>query len=218
MLLIEFPNREVDGKANVKLRFEDYVEKAISETTVFEKQKLVLVVHSIGGLIGLRIAERFQDRIMGFVAIGAAIPKNGNSFVSCLPFPQKIILPILMKIVGPKPPRAAIENGLCNDLNGIQTEAVVQNFTPESKFLYTDKSNSVIPETKKLYVQLTKDNEFPIPVQQKMAENLQCKNIIVLDSGHLPMLGVPEKLAVILNDFIDEVLIDDHANFRIDKK
>lgn len=119
-----------------------------------------------------------------------------------------------MKLAGTKPPKAAIENGLCNDLNETQTQAIVQNFTAESEFLYTDRSKSVVPETKKLYVQLTNDKEFPIAVQKKMADNLECKNISVLESGHLPMLGVPEKLAVLLNEFIDECSEQDRQNLK----
>lgn len=203
-LMIEFPNRNANDKANSKLNFEDYVDKAISDTEKFGKEKLIIVTHSIGGLIGLRIAEHFKDKIIGFVGIGSAIPKNGNSFVSCLPFPQKLIVPLIMKIAGTKPPKSAIENGLCNDLSLSQTEKVIENFTAESKNIYTEKSKSNIPDTKKLYLELTNDKEFSLSVQKKMAENLNCENIITLESGHLPMLSVPEKLSEILNKFIDD--------------
>jgi len=205
-LMIEFPNRKADDKANSKLKFEDYVEKAISDTQNFEKEKLIVVTHSIGGLVGLRIAESFKDKIIGFVGIGSAIPKNGNSFISCLPFPQKLIVPLIMKMAGTKPPKKVIENGLCNDLNPSQTEKVVENFTAESKKFYTEKSKSNIPEIKNLYVELTNDKEFSVVVQKKMAENLNCENIVKLESGHLPMLSVPKKLTGILNEFIDSCL------------
>lgn len=101
---------------------------------------MIIIAHSIGGLIGLRIAECFKDKIIGFVGIGSAIPKNGNSFVSCLSFPQKLIVPLIMKLAGTKPPKSAIKNGLCNDLNPSQAEKVVKNFTAESRCLYTKKS------------------------------------------------------------------------------
>ena len=205
-LMIEFPNRNVEDKANSKLSFEDYVDKAISDTENFGKEKLIIITHSIGRLVGLRIAERFKDKVIGFVGIGSAIPKNGNSFVSCLPFPQRLILPLIMKLAGTKPPKSSIESGLCNDLNSSQTEQVVENFTNESRYLYTEKSKSIIPNTKKLYIELTNDKEFSISVQKKMAENLNCKNIATLESGHLPMLSIPEKLSGVLNEFIDGCL------------
>ena len=204
--MIEFPNRNTDDKANSKLSFEDYVTKAISDTQKFGKQKLIIVTHSIGGLVGLRIAEHFKDETIGFVGIGSAIPKNGKSFVSCLPFPQKLIVPLIMKLAGTKPPKSAIEKGLCNDLNPSQTKEIVENFTAESKDLYIEKSKSNIPNTNKLYVELTNDKEFPVPTQEKMSVNLKCKNIVSLESGHLPMLSVPEKLSGILNEFINDCI------------
>ncbi len=202
-LMIEFPNRNTKNNKNSKLRFEDYVAKAISDAKNFGKEKVIIVTHSIGGLIGLRIAESLNDKIIGFVGIGSAIPENGKSFISCLPFPQKLIIPILMKIAGTMPPKSAIENGLCNDLNPAQTKTVVQNFTAESKYLYTDNSKSRIPKTNKLYVALKNDKEFPMTVQKRMAKNLNCQNITILESGHLPMIGTPEKISEILNEFIE---------------
>jgi len=205
-LMIEFPNRNLDDQLNSNLHFEDYIAKAISDTENFEKEKLVIVTHSIGGLVGLRIAERFKDKVIGFVGIGSAIPKNGNSFISCLPFPQKLLLPLIMRLAGTKPPKSSIQNGLCNDLNSLQTEQVVEKFTAESKYLYTEKSKSIIPNTKKLYIELANDKEFSVSVQKKMAENLNCENIVSLKSGHLPMLSIPEKLSRILDEFIDDCI------------
>ena len=45
----------------------------------------------------MELAARLAERVAGFVAIGAAIPKRGGSFVSSLPFPQRIIMPVLLK-------------------------------------------------------------------------------------------------------------------------
>lgn len=209
-LMVEFPNRNSGDMANSQLSFEEYIVEAISEVERFEKEKLIVVAHSIGGLIGLRIAEHFKEKISGFVGIGAAIPANGNSFISCLPFPQKLVVPIIMRLAGTKPPKSAIENGLCNGLNPEQTQTVVESFTAESKYLYTEKSKSKIPDTKKLYVALNNDNEFAIPVQKRMAENLNCDNITVIDSGHLPMMSMPEKISEILNEFIHSCVHEDY--------
>ncbi|AXT59183.1 alpha/beta hydrolase [Aquimarina sp. AD10] len=206
---IEFPNRNSKDRTNSFLSLEDYVSKAISDIENYEKQKIIIITHSIGGIIGLRIAEHLKDKAIGFIAIGSAIPKNGKSFVSCLPFPQKIIIPLLMRLAGTKPPKSAIEKGLCNDLTQDQTKKIIQKFTAESRNLYTQNSNTKIPSIKKLYIKLTNDKELSISVQKRMAKNLNCENIVALESGHLPMLSVPKKLTEILNEFIDKCLTQD---------
>jgi pimeloyl-ACP methyl ester carboxylesterase len=203
VLMIDFPNRKGGDKVNLKLNINDYSDLIIEKIKNWNKEKIVVITHSIGGLVGLKVAEYFGNRIVGFIGIGSAIPANGGSFVSCLPFPKNILMSLLLRIVGTKPPKSAIIKSLCNDITSEQTEQIVENFTPEATSLYVDKSNSKIPNTKTLYVKLSKDNAFPISSQDKMVQNLNAQQINILDSGHLPMLSVPEQLSEILNKFVD---------------
>src|SRR5690606_8274684 len=99
----------------------------------------ILVAHSIGALVGLKVAERFRERLKGFVAIGSVVPKSGRSFASSMPFPQNLLLPILLSLFGTKPPKKSIEAELCNDLPSSTTLNIVNNYTPEAKALYTTK-------------------------------------------------------------------------------
>ena len=204
-LAINFPNRNNSDGMNSKLRFGDYTNSVIEQISDLNVAKFVIVTHSIGGCVGLKVAEHFSNKTAGFAAIGSAIPQYGNSFISCLPFPKKIILPVIMKLAGTRPPAKAIETGLCNDLNSSQKKMVIQNFTAESRFLYTDKCNAGIPNTSRMYIKLTLDNEFPVSMQNKMANNLKAKNIKEIESGHLPMMSQPVKLAEILNNFSDNL-------------
>ncbi len=131
-LAIDFPNRRKGDKSNLKLNFRDYAESVIQQIEQSNINNFILVTHSIGGCIGLKIAEYFQDQTIGFMGVSSAIPTNGNSFISCLPYPQKLLVPILLKIAGTKPP-SAIETGLGNDLTNEQLQMIIRNFTPESE-------------------------------------------------------------------------------------
>lgn len=202
-LCIDFPNRKPGNQSNARLNFSDYLRAVIAQIDTFDKEHLVIVTHSIGGMIGLKVAEHYQERLIGFVGISAAIPESGHSFTSCLPFPQRLVVPLLMKLAGTKPPDAAIRSGLCNDLDEPQAQKVVENFTAESLRLYTEKISFSIPTADKLYVALSDDRGFPLTVQNKMADNLQSDEAVQLKSGHLPMMSIPDELAAVLNDFVD---------------
>ena len=202
---VDFPNRNKGDKANLQLSFEDYVSSIIMQIAHSNFDKLIIVTHSIGGCVGLKVAEYFGNRVVGFVGVGSAIPSNGGSFISCLPFPQKVIMPIVLKIAGSKPPQKAIEEGYGNDLNNEQKKLVVENFTTESRSLYLDKCNAKIPTSSRLYIKLTNDKEFPISMQDKMIKNLETQNIATINCGHLPMLSQPEELARIVNDFCNDL-------------
>src|SRR5690606_16087378 len=138
-LAIDFPGRKTKGKATPKLTFDDYINSTSDQIRSWNKSSFIIVAHSIGACVGLSVLNRFSHELKGFVALGAVIPKNGNSFVSSLPFPQRLVLPIILKLIGTKPPRKSIENELCNDLTGEQSLKIVHEFTPEIRALYTTK-------------------------------------------------------------------------------
>lgn len=204
VLTIEFPNREVGDKANNNLTFDDYKKSAVEQIEKWGIDNFVIVTHSIGGCVGLSLTDYFAEKVVGFVAISSAVPTNGNSFISCLPFPQSLLMPLILNLFGTKPPQKVIEQTLCNDLTSEQTSEIVKRFTPEAKLLYTTKVNYTNLEIKSLYIKLTNDKGFPVQLQDKMIKNLTAQKVVTLDSGHLPMMSKPKELSEILNGFINE--------------
>ena len=202
ILSIDFPNRKSKGNANAKLTFDDYLNTVAKEIKQWQKDNFIIVAHSIGACVGLKIAEQFKNELRGFVAIGSVVPKSGQSFASSLPFPQKFLLPILLSLFGTKPPKKSIETGLCNDLTPEMTSKIVGEFTPEAKALYTTKISFELPNTKRLYIKLANDKSIPTDLQDKMAKDLKATKIETINSGHLPMLSKPDELLNILKDFL----------------
>ena len=206
VLALNFPNRDNETDANKSLSLEGYVYPTVQEINDWGHDKLVIVAHSIGGIVGLKVAEALQERVIGFIAVSAPIPKNGGSFLSCFPFFKRIIISALMKIVGTKPPAAAIKEGLCNELTEAQTQKIINRFTPESTLLYFQKSFAKIPGGMKLYIKTSKDKEIPLELQERFAENFQATNTISIDSGHLPMLSHPQQFAAIIDKFVSDLV------------
>ncbi len=202
---VDFPNRHADEQTNAGLHLKDYVDSIVKQTENSKFERLIIVAHSIGGCIGLKVADYFKTQLAGFIAISAAIPLNGGSFISTLTFPQNLIMPLMLRFAGTKPPEHAIVNGMCNDVSAIKTEMVVKRFTPESPFLFTEKCGAPIPETRRFYIKLDLDKEFSPSLQDKMAINLSAQKVSFLRSGHLPMLSLPDKLAATLNGFAKEI-------------
>lgn len=205
VLAVDFPNRMGKEDANKDLEFFQYVDWVAQQIKNWQRHKFIIVAHSIGALVALKVAEHFKDELRGLVAIASVIPKSGGSFTSALPFPQNILLPPILGILGTKPPDSSIRSSLCNDLDAAQTDKIVKGFTPESKKLYTTKINFGIPQTNRLYIKTTKD-DLSERFQDKMAHNFRADTVISLDSGHLPMLGKPGPLASAIGEFLKEGL------------
>lgn len=202
VLAVDFPNRMKSDNANKDLTFVDYVASVSEQIENWDNKDFVIVAHSIGACVALKVAERFKDRIKGFIAIASIIPQNGNSFASTLPFPQNFLTPIMLTVLGTKPPESSTKVALCNDLDTKQTEKIIKEFTPESKKLYTTKIHFSLPQTKRIYIKTTND-KMSVRLQNKMAENFQADQVLEINSGHLPMLSQGKKLAAFINDFIN---------------
>lgn len=205
VLTIEFPNREVGDQTNINLIFDDYKKLAIEQIEKWNNDHFIIVTHSIGGCIGLSLIDYFAEKVVGFVGISSAVPINGNSYISCLPFPQSLLMPLMLSLFGTKPPQKTIEQMLCNDLTPEQTSEVIKRFTSEAKLLYTTKVYYKNLDTKTLYIKLNKDKGLSVQLQDKMIKNLNAQKVVTLDSGHLPMISKPKELSGILNNFINEI-------------
>src|SRR5690349_2365969 len=100
---VSFPNR--DGyRADHGLTLDDYCEAVLREVGESPRTKIVLVAHSIAGVVACRVSARLGERLSAFVGIGAVIPKDGGSFLSAMPFMQRAITRGMMSVNGTRPP------------------------------------------------------------------------------------------------------------------
>ncbi|AJY73453.1 alpha/beta fold hydrolase [Paenibacillus beijingensis] len=201
-LLVEFPHRNGSVESRKDLSMMDYVAHMKRQVDEWGTRKFVIVAHSLGGVLALKLAYEVSDRLAGFVAVGAAIPENGGSFLSVLPFPKRILMSAILRKIGTKPPASAIRSGLCNDLSSDQAAKIVQGFIPEAVRVYTDQVDASVPIVPKLYVKLTHDKEFSPSLQNNMISNLSPQSVRILETGHLPMLSDPDGLRFVLEDFL----------------
>lgn len=205
-LLANYPGRKGSLDSRSDLTLEDYVAHIKQQVDNWGTHHIVLVAHSLGGVLALKLASLLSDRLAGIVAVGAAIPRNGGSFLSALPFPQRLLLPVILRAAGTKPPASSMRTGLCSDLSPEQAAGIIEGFIPEAVRVYTDRINVPIPSVPKLYVSLSKDKEFSPSLQDKMISNFTPQTVRNLETGHLPMISDPEGLKSILEEFLMEQL------------
>ncbi len=202
---LDLPYAVADHRASrqAQTSLKGYVDDDEQQILAMAVSRVVIVSHSIGGVIGAELLKRLGTRARGFVGISAAIPAPGRSFVSSLPFPQNVVTGLIMKLAGTKPPEAVIRKSLASDLTTTQADKIVQDFAPESVALYTDNSSSeAIPQVKALYVQTTNDKQFSVAQQVKMAARLDNCAIKTVVSGHLAMISHSEEVSAMLRDFV----------------
>lgn len=197
-VVVEYKNKN-EGLAG-------YVSEVLDSIGQSEDKRVVIVAHSIGGVVGIEVAKRLDNRVAGIVAISAVIPKPSVSFASSLPFPQKIIMPLIMKFAGTKPPDTSIRNSLGKGLANEIKDRIVADYHPEARGLYTDTTSiSSIPSIPAMYIVTTDDSEFTEQFQLSQAKRLTSPKLIRMKTGHLPMISYSSEVTRSLSDFIESL-------------
>jgi pimeloyl-ACP methyl ester carboxylesterase len=197
----EFPGRKGGDDETTGLGLEDYVRYVRGQVEAMPAERIAIVAHSLGGVIGLRLARDLSARLAGFVGIGAAIPRGGGSFVSSLALPKRALTSVLMRVAGTKPPESVIRRGLASDLSEGDADELVRRFVPESRAVYFERTGVDPPAVARAYVVLTEDREFGVPQQRRMADNLGAGDVRGIASGHMAMISHPDELAGVVNEF-----------------
>lgn len=177
----------------------DYATKVLDEAP----ERFTVVAHSIGGVIAGQLVAQAPDRVDGLLAVAASIPRAGQSFLTALPFPQKLIVRAVIRLAGTKPPEKAIRAGLAAGLEKSLVDRIVGEFSPESADLYRDTVAQGTFPARRGYLTTTADKEFPVALQQVYAKNLDPTWTHALPTGHLPMLESPGDLSLAIKTFLE---------------
>ena len=175
-------------------------------------QKIILVAHSIGGVLAIALSKLMPSQIKHIVYIGASIPKEGKSALSTFPLSEKVGI-YFMKWGIPIPEKAMdqkLRETLCNDLDEATTLQFLKgskNFEPPSLFLER-VSRKGMPDIPCTYIKLLKDKgSYPPSKQDELAANIGT-GVLTLDSGHTAMLSRPQELAKLLNKIAEETTVN----------
>jgi pimeloyl-ACP methyl ester carboxylesterase len=166
---------------------------------------VILVMHSLAGVLASRLSERLGSRVKRCLFIAAVIPPLGGSFVDASGFMNRLVLRILFKLnpKGLKPSPTMIRNAYCNDLNPQDTENVISRYTAEMPGLYLTPSGSFSPVSNSTYIKLLKDQSVPPLQQDSMIVRLDKPNVREIDAGHLVMLSNPVALANLIKEDVE---------------
>ena len=198
-----------EGEDLAKTDFYTYLKKVvriIDKIYICESKKIIVIGHSMGGLITQKIAERFgPDFIAGIVLVASAPPK-GISAMSCsVAKAMRKHLPALMFNLPLKIDRESTLKLLLNRLGGNERkEQIFQKFVPESSRVAKQLALSRIPVDEKkvvckvLVVAGFYDKLLPQRSQLEIALKYNSTPRLFL-VGHMPMVEDPR------NEIINEI-------------
>lgn len=200
VITIDYP---ADAKASWTLA--DYADHVVAQIDASEAERVTLIGHSIGTVVSLEAAALLGDRVDGLLSIAGAVPAANSSFFSAFPFPQRVIVSTLVRLLGTRPPEGMLRKGLCEGLDEATAGEVIARFKPESQRLFRDAARHPVTVFPRGYIHTGRDKEVPPALQERFDERLGAGFRATLSSGHLPMLETPGELVTAIRDFLTTV-------------
>lgn len=180
----------------------------MSELGRRELRSVILVLHSLSGVLASEFATRLGGRLRGIVYVGAVVPSSGRAFADDQGLIGRYILRLLFRMNprGLKPSEAMIRRELCNDLSEDDARQVVDRYEAEFPGLYLAPAGPPPALQHHLYVKLLNDRSVSPSRQDRIIARLTGARVTELDAGHLPMLSRSDAVADVINNFADTVV------------
>ncbi len=180
-----------------------YINDVVAYIRKRDLTDLILVGHSMSGIIISRAAEELPERIRHLVYLAAVVPRDGDALVDLL---TKDRQESLRKLEGKASelfgPLDALRPNYFTDQEGAEKECYLKQLTPQPLAAFFEK----IPlkrfyglNISKTYIMGMRDKALPPDLTRKFAERLGVKPVEI-DAGHDLMVVKPEELARTLLD------------------
>ncbi|MGJ9373229.1 alpha/beta fold hydrolase [Nesterenkonia sp. CF4.4] len=197
--LVEAPTR-VAPRPDTGTSVADYARAALEAAPA---ERFMLVAHSSGGVVAADLVlSAVPGRITGVLGIAAVVPREDACFVTSMPFLQRLVLPVVMRVVGTRPPESSIRKGLGAGLDEITTQRLVDDLSPEPREYFTSCAAdpaALCALPARGYLLTTEDPEMPPTLQRRFAARLNPTETFDVPAGHLPMLSHPRVVAAAIS-------------------
>jgi pimeloyl-ACP methyl ester carboxylesterase len=166
---------------------------------------VVLVGHSMAGVVITQVAQHRADKIDCLVYVSAFIPQNNSSLTqeaqqsSSAEFGSMLGINVDEMTISINSQEKAV-HAFYNTCDEESIQFALDHIQKQPLSPFSDKvtiSQDLLAPIKKIYIQCLQDNAIPLADQKRMYERTNCK-VETLDCDHSPFLSAPDELADIL--------------------
>jgi pimeloyl-ACP methyl ester carboxylesterase len=203
--VVNLPAHGADNTYGAGIGLNDYVKK-VSKAVQEAPGKVILVGHSMAGMVISQVAENMPQKIDKLIYVSAYLPANGedlsgitNRFLNGKPieifeFNKDYSLVSIKK--------DAIPTVVCADCSEDMKATLVKYHRAEPVKGFNDKVKlgAGFTSVPKYYISTKNDYAVPYALQQQMiAKNGKIKKVYELETSHLPFVVKPQAFLDILS-------------------
>jgi pimeloyl-ACP methyl ester carboxylesterase len=164
--------------------------------------KLILVGHSFGGIVVSDVAEAIPERVAEIIYLAALLPRDGEALTDLLPQDKTNRMDPNSFQPDSKAATASIAREdrirlFCADCNPATKRVVpdmvlAEPLPPLAQKIHLTSRFAAIP---KAYIYTRNDAILSYTFQQAMVGRTPVRETVTLETGHMPFLSAPAKLA-----------------------
>jgi pimeloyl-ACP methyl ester carboxylesterase len=204
VITIDLPGHGDDRTPVADITLDTLVDR-VGQALIAQSESVILVGHSMGGIVLSQTAEKYPDSIERLVYVAAYLLQSGESLLQVgntdadsqigsylLPDPDR-------GLIGIRP--EALKDIFLHDCPAeivaeaekrLRPDLIVPQATPLS---LTDGNFGRVPRT---YITTKLDRVVSPSLQQKMFTALPCDRVLEIATGHCPFAAAPDKLVALL--------------------
>ena len=204
VIVVELPGHGSDQTAPHLLSLDVYRDKVIQAINS-ASGKVILVGHSMGGMVVTHVAEQVPSQIEKLVYIGAFLPANGQSLLELAntdpdsrlgpalsQSPDKLLLNVN---------QAELTNLFIPDGTQAAKDKVVANYRAEPAIPFTNTvalTSAGFGSVEKVYIKTLQDIVISPGLQDRMITAAGIKTVYEVNTSHSPFLSQPKSVGDLL--------------------
>lgn len=163
-----------------------------------ERDPVILVGHSRGGVVVSEVAERIPDRVATLVYVsGSLIPAGESIFTTLKPEPGATDILQMREDGSAMLPNDIAAATFYNATPAEWVKAALPKLSPEPLWIHATPlavTPSRFGRVRRAYIETLSDHALPVDIQRSMQAALPCAPVFTLDSDHSPFFSKPDEL------------------------
>jgi pimeloyl-ACP methyl ester carboxylesterase len=205
-MALDLPGRAGDTRPLGELTLESYVDRVVAAVDA-SPEPVILVGHSLGGLVISQTAERAPEKISSLVYLCAMLLKDGESTIdaSATDPDSQLVGNISLNEAGTASSvtPAAVRDLFYADCTAEASEQAERLLVPEpigpasTPLHITEDRFGTVPRS---YILCARDRAISPAKQQAMIDSVGVDRVVEMNASHSPFLSQPDRLATVLID------------------
>jgi pimeloyl-ACP methyl ester carboxylesterase len=204
VIVVALPGHGSDMTPTHTLTLNVYRDKVIAAISN-AGEKVILVGHSMGGMVVTAVAEQIPAKISRLVYIGAFVPASGQSLGELANTDPDSKLGLQLSLSADKLTldvnRDSLTDLFISDGTPAAKQQVIDNYRPEPAIPFGDKvtlTKEGFGSVEKVYIKTLQDIVISPGFQDRMITGAGIKAIYSVKTSHSPFLAKPQEVSALL--------------------